>query len=75
MISALYYESLIIKIMEKVPGVEWTFQDGIVYTPCSADYPNIYFMYSQYWIEVNPKDYVFPVTEDGTMCIFFIMPA
>jgi len=25
MISALYYESLVIKMMEKVPEVEWSF--------------------------------------------------
>jgi len=31
-------------------------------------------MFSQKWIEVNPKDYLFPVTEEGDMCIFFIMP-
>ena len=74
MISALYYESLITKMMEQVPSVEWSFQDGLVFTPCDATYPNLYFMFKTKWLEVNPKDYLFPVTEDGTMCIFFIMP-
>lgn len=74
MISALYYESLVVKMMEWVPSVQWSFEDGLVFTPCDAVYPNIYFMYNQKWIEVNPKDYLFPVTEDYSMCIFFIMP-
>ena len=74
LISALYYESLVLKMMDKVSNVEWSFQDGLVFTPCDATYPNIYFMLNQYWIEVNPKDYLFPVTEDLTMCVFFIMP-
>ena len=74
MISALYYEDLIIKMMEKVASVDWSFQDGLVFTPCDANYPNLYFMFKTKWLEVNPKDYLFSVTEDQTMCIFFIMP-
>ena len=31
-------------------------------------------MFGEKWIEVNPKDYVFSVTDDNSMCIFFIMP-
>ena len=35
MISDIYYESLIEKIMEKVPArVEWEFRDDFVYTEC-----------------------------------------
>ena len=45
MISALYYESLITKMMEQVPSVDWSFQDGLVFTPCDATYPNLYFMF------------------------------
>ena len=32
MISNLYYDSYIEKIMEQVPGVEWEFRDSLVYT-------------------------------------------
>ena len=44
MISALYYESLINKIMDKV-DVDWEFDSGIVLTECDADYPSVYFMF------------------------------
>ena len=74
MISALYYEDLIVKIMDKVPSVSWSFRDGMVYTPCDANYPKLYFMFKEKWIEVNPKDYLFTVSDDSSMCIFFIMP-
>ena len=74
MISALYYEDLIVKMMDKAPSVSWSFQDGLVFTPCDGTYPNIYFMFGEKWIEVNPKDYLFSVTEDNSMRIFFIMP-
>lgn len=74
MISALYFESLIIKMMESVPSESWSFEDGLVFTPCDGEYPTIYFMFSEKWIEVNPWDYLMSVTEDNSMCIFFIMP-
>ena len=45
-ISALYYEDMILKMMEKVPEVEWQFEEGLVAAPCVADYPSIYFMFS-----------------------------
>lgn len=72
MISALYFESFIVKILDTVPEVGWLFEDGLLWVECDADFPSIWFMFSQKWIEVNPKDYVIPVG-DG-VCIFFIMP-
>ena len=45
MISTLYYENFIKRIMDRVSGVEWSYQEGYVYTPCDADYPNLYFMF------------------------------
>lgn len=44
MISSLYYESLVTKIMAAVPEITtWSFQDGVVFTPCEGNYPSIYF--------------------------------
>ena len=66
MISALYYESLVTKIMAAAPDVTgWSFQDGVVFTPCEGNYPSLFFMFSQKWIEVNSKDYMFPISDDG----------
>ena len=72
LISALYFESFIVKILDSVPNVAWLFEEGLLWVECDADFPSIYFMFSQKWIEVNPKDYVFPVGEG--LCVFFIMP-
>ena len=48
MISSVYYESLITKMMAAVPDVtSWSFQDGIVFTPCEGTYPSLYFMFRQ----------------------------
>ena len=74
MIGQMYYDSLITKIMEKVPDVKWSYQkDYRVRTECSADYPSIFFMFDGNWLEVSPHDYIFE-QEDGETCILLIMP-
>ena len=74
MISALYYESLINKIFDAVPDTEWEFDSGIVLTECDVEYPSVYFMFDQKWIEVAPKDYVMQADDTGELCYFFILP-
>jgi len=73
MISSLYFEALIEKIFEKV-SVEYTFNQGIVYTSCAADFPSVSFMFGEKWIEASPKDYLYQINDAGTQCILFIMP-
>ena len=75
MISALYYEAFIYKIFEKVPEAVWTYQNGMIYTDCDQDYPNLYFMFDGRWIEVASKDYVIEVDQGSTQCVFFIVSA
>ena len=38
------------------------------------NYPNIFFMFENNWLEVNAKDYVFPVDSDESLCTFSIKP-
>ena len=74
MISQLYYDSLILKIMAQVPDVKWRYSDNFrVITECNANYPSIYFMFDNLWIETSPQDYLYT---DKMMnnCNFLIMP-
>lgn len=76
MISSLYYESFIHELFDRTPGsIEWEFRDGLVYTECQRDYPMLYFLFDNNWIEVSPDSYVTPVASDSSTCIFFLMPA
>jgi hypothetical protein len=59
--------------MKTVPDVKWSFEGGVVVTECDAEYPTLWFMFDEKWIEVAAKDYLFTV-ETGE-CIFFILPA
>ena len=66
MISAVYYESLILNIFARVPDANWQFleREGVIVTECNHEYPPIYFMFDGYWIEAAAKDYVFAVDEE-----------
>ena len=34
------------------------YEDGILYASCDAKWPNIYFMIDNYWLQLEPSDYV-----------------
>ena len=58
MISSLYYESYVRELFARSPDADWFFDNNNLYTQCSADMPNLYFMIDNHWIEVNPRDYM-----------------
>lgn len=58
MISSLYYEAYIQQIMARVPDVFWEYKNNLIYTDCAAEFPKLWFMFDQRWLEVDPKDYV-----------------
>ena len=74
--SSLYFEDLIYKIYEKVEGNEYQFEQGLLLSKCYTDFPKLYFQMDMQFIEVDPKDYVFDVSEaqDKSICILLIMP-
>ena len=73
--SALYYEALIRKIFEYVQGETWAMRDEIVNTLC-YDFPSLFFMFDNKWIEVRPEDYVVDISgaQDRSLCILLIFP-
>ena len=75
MISSLYYYSLIEQIFARLPdGVKWRFDENLrVVAECGADYPNLFFMFEQMWLEVQAKDYVVR-EQDDDWCYFLILP-
>ena len=74
MISSLYYGSLINKIFEKLPNVSWEYaSDFRVITECDVEYPNLFFMFENHWIEVSAENYVYH-EQDDLLCTFLIMP-
>ena len=74
MISSVYYESLILKLFERLPDVQWSFSRGAVITSCDAAFPTLYFMLDSRWIEVDPADYVAMDPENQDQCFLFILP-
>ena len=42
-------------------------------TECDAEYPSLFFMFENNWIEVKPENYVYR-EQDDLMCTFLIMP-
>lgn len=76
-ISALYYESLIVNLFEKAGIDDWKYEQGVIFTKCKYKLPTIFFLIDAYWIEANPKDYMWadwPGNDGGETCILFIMP-
>ena len=74
MISRLYYEDLIIKMFEKTPDTPFEFVNDMIYAACDAYYPDLWFMFDERWIQVSAKDYLQPANDDGSVCIFMILP-
>ena len=54
--------------MTSVPDVEWEYaKDFRVVTECEADFPSLFFMIDDYWIETKPEAYLYP-DESGESC-------
>ena len=73
MISNLYFEAFVTQIFDRLPGVAFEFKNNRIFTECSADFPPLFFMFDEHWLEVDAKDYVYEVDGDGT-CLLFILP-
>ena len=75
MISSLYFESLITAIFERTPGARFTIveEDGVVLTDCANDFPDIFFMFDNHWLQVAARDYIFAINDE--QCMLNIFPA
>jgi hypothetical protein len=61
----LYYEALILKIIEKAGGPDYQIVQGITLAVCEANWKSMYFMFNDHWIEIRPDEYLFDVSEAG----------
>ena len=74
-ISSDYFDKYVDAIFSKVKGgSDYQIEQGQVLTQCDYEFPNLYFMFGDYWVEVRPDEYVLDVSEnnDQTLCIFAI---
>ena len=56
--SALYFDDFIERIFAKIGGTDYEVVQGHVVTKCYGNFPNLYFMFDQQYIEVRPSEYV-----------------
>ena len=70
-----YYDDFISKIFEYVGGDDYVVQQGIVITRCYGNFPSLYFMFNDMWIEIKPNEYVKDISpaQDLTQCLLLIM--
>ena len=73
MISALYYESLIVELFKTAGIDDWMYTQGVVLTKCKYSLPSVFFLIDGFWVEARAEDYMFDYAGDGNECILFIM--
>ena len=69
-----YFDTYIDAIFSKTRGRNYQVEQGQVLVQCDYQFPNLYFMIGDYWLEVRPEEYVLDVSEgnDASLCIFAI---
>jgi hypothetical protein len=69
-VPAEFYERIIQNIMDEAGGVQFVIQDGVTLCECSNNFKPIWFMFSNHWIQINPEEYVFDVSDlkNGEIC-------
>ena len=70
-----FFDDFISKIFEYVGGDDYIVQSGIVITRCYGNFPSIYFMFDDMWIEIKPNEYIKDISmaQDLSQCILLIM--
>ena len=74
MISGAYHKSLIDYIYRYIGDDEYETYEGYVITKCYSNFPPLYLMFQNYWVKVDPDEYVIDVSnaEDGSQCLLLI---
>ena len=73
-VSHYFFEDLIKRIYSYIGDDEYKITNGYVYTRCYKNFPNLYFMFDGYWIEVLPEEYVWDTSnaQDRSQCALLI---
>jgi hypothetical protein len=64
LVSSFFFYDILNQIYDHVGAKEYEVRsnDGYVMTVCYDNFPNLYFMFGNLWIEVRPEDYVIDVS-------------
>ena len=54
---------MVTKIFEKVGGKDYKMMNGLLYSKCYNNFPNIFFAIGGRWIELRPEDYVSDISQ------------
>ena len=74
LISQYFFEDIIDRIYEHVGDDEYVVNGGYVYTRCYRNFPKLYFLFDNLWIEVRPEEYVLDTSDaqDRSQCALLI---
>ena len=72
--SEYYFEYIIKLIFDYVGDDEYVVKYGYVFTRCYRNFPNLYFMFDNQWIEVTPDEYVWDTStaQDRSQCVLLM---
>lgn len=73
--SALYFDSFVEAIFAYIGGDDYQVVRGHVVSKCYANFPTLYFMFDNKWVEVDPSDYVKDISAAGDFseCILLVI--
>lgn len=73
-IASEYFETYITELFAKASGSSYKIEQGEVLSKCDYEYPNLYFMVGDYWLEVRPSEYVLDVSKENnnSVCLLAI---
>ena len=73
-VSHYFFEDIIKRIYKYIGDDEYKFTEGYVFTRCYNNFPNWYFMFDGYWIEILPEEYVWDTSnaQDRSQCVLLI---
>jgi hypothetical protein len=51
-------------------------EEGVSFVDCQAakQFKPFYMMFSEYWVEVQPEEYIWDANGDSSLCIILLMP-
>lgn len=62
------------EIFSEMDGDEFEVADGYVISKCYDDFPIVYFLFGDKWLQVEPADYVVDISEqqDRSICVLLL---
>ena len=75
-ISNNYFRTFLQKIYSQVGDREYYLSNGVVNTACYPNFPILYFMFDNFWLAVEPEDYVIDISpaQDASSCVLLLQP-